>query len=163
MGIKSSRCVSNLAGGYQIIPAGCRPIKTVFEAHLWDNHLYHLEDAAYNCYLHGSTIFKMSCFKLGLHLNKYMPVRLFIVFATNKGSLEKPPQIFYPLHASPKTCEFLVLGVFFKYDLSSILVRVNEVHRPFWQFLVRLCGIVGGIFATSGEMNVTLLQYIVFV
>lgn len=99
----------------------------------------------------------MSCFKLGLHLNKYMPVRLFIVFTRNKGSLEKPPQILYPLHASPKTCEFLVLGVFFKYDLSSILVRVNEVHRPFWQFLVRLCGIVGGIFATSGEMNVTLL------
>lgn len=114
------------------------------------NHSYHLEDAAYYCYLHCSTIFKMSCFKPGLLLNKYLPVQLFIVFRTNKGSLEKPPQ-------SPKTCEFLVLGVFFKYDLSSILVRVNEVHRPFWQFLVRLCGIVGGIFATSGEMNVTLL------
>ena len=45
---------------------------------------------------------------------------------------------------------FIVLGIFFKYELSSILVRVSEVHRPFWQFLVRLCGIVGGIFATSG-------------
>ncbi|XP_028411434.1 endoplasmic reticulum-Golgi intermediate compartment protein 2-like isoform X2 [Dendronephthya gigantea] len=46
-----------------------------------------------------------------------------------------------------------VSGVFFKYDLSSILVRVREVHRPFWQFLVRLCGIVGGIFATSGMLH----------
>lgn len=46
-----------------------------------------------------------------------------------------------------------VSGVFFKYDLSSILVRVDEVHRPFWQFLVRLCGIVGGIFATSGMLH----------
>jgi hypothetical protein len=27
------RWVSNLSGEYQIIPAGCRPIKTVFEAH----------------------------------------------------------------------------------------------------------------------------------
>ncbi|CAB3987588.1 endoplasmic reticulum-Golgi intermediate compartment 2-like [Paramuricea clavata] len=54
-----------------------------------------------------------------------------------------------------------VSGVFFKYDLSSILVRVDEVHRPFWQFLVRLCGIVGGIFATSGEMtNVILILYV---
>ena len=34
------RWVSNLAGEYQIIPAGCRPIKTVFEAHLWNNECY---------------------------------------------------------------------------------------------------------------------------
>jgi hypothetical protein len=34
------RWVSNQAGEYQIIPAGCRPIKTVFEAHLWDNECY---------------------------------------------------------------------------------------------------------------------------
>ena len=34
------RWVSNLAGGYQIIPAGCWPIKTGFEAHLWDNISY---------------------------------------------------------------------------------------------------------------------------
>jgi hypothetical protein len=32
-----------IAGGYQIIPAGCRPIKTVFEAHLWDNEFFNLE------------------------------------------------------------------------------------------------------------------------
>jgi hypothetical protein len=37
------RWVSNLAGEYQIIPAGCRPIKTVFEAHLWDNEFFNLE------------------------------------------------------------------------------------------------------------------------
>ena len=34
------RWVSNLAGEYQIIPAGCRPINTVFEAYLWDNSPY---------------------------------------------------------------------------------------------------------------------------
>lgn len=46
-----------------------------------------------------------------------------------------------------------VSGIFLKYDLSSIVVRVSEVHRPFWQFLIRLCGIVGGIFATSGMLH----------
>jgi hypothetical protein len=37
VGIKSRRWVSNLAGEFQIMATGCRPIKTVFEAHLWDN------------------------------------------------------------------------------------------------------------------------------
>ncbi|BFZ05036.1 hypothetical protein BsWGS_08075 [Bradybaena similaris] len=46
-----------------------------------------------------------------------------------------------------------VPGIFVKYDLSSLLIRVTEVHKPWWQFLVRLCGIVGGIFSVSGMLN----------
>lgn len=46
-----------------------------------------------------------------------------------------------------------VPGIYVKYDLSSIRVHVREEHRPYWQFLVRLCGIVGGIFATSGLLH----------
>ncbi|CAH3157369.1 unnamed protein product [Porites lobata] len=46
-----------------------------------------------------------------------------------------------------------ISGIFFKYDLSSIMVRVENRRRSFWGFLVRLCGIVGGIFATSGMMH----------
>ncbi|XP_071955423.1 endoplasmic reticulum-Golgi intermediate compartment protein 2-like [Antedon mediterranea] len=46
-----------------------------------------------------------------------------------------------------------VTGIFFKYELSSIKVKVTEVHEPYSQFLVRLCGIVGGIFATSGMLH----------
>ena len=44
-------------------------------------------------------------------------------------------------------------GVFFKYDLSAMTVEIKEQRRPFWQFLVRLSGIIGGIFATSGMLN----------
>ena len=44
-------------------------------------------------------------------------------------------------------------GIFFKYDISPLMVEVREVRRPFWQFMVRLSGIVGGIFATSGMLN----------
>ena len=44
-------------------------------------------------------------------------------------------------------------GVFFKYDMSPMMVEVQEQRRPFWQFLIRLSGIVGGIFATSGMLN----------
>ena len=46
-----------------------------------------------------------------------------------------------------------IAGVFFKYDMSPMMVEVKEERRPFWQFLVRLCGIVGGIFATSGMVH----------
>ena len=44
-------------------------------------------------------------------------------------------------------------GIFFKYDMSPLMVEVLETRRPLWQFLIRLCGIVGGIFATSGMLN----------
>lgn len=43
-----------------------------------------------------------------------------------------------------------VSGIFMKYDLSSLMVTVTEEHMPFWQFFVRLCGIIGGIFSTTG-------------
>jgi len=46
-----------------------------------------------------------------------------------------------------------VSGVFFKYELSPIMVRISEHHRPYWQLLIRLCGIIGGIFATSGMLH----------
>lgn len=44
-----------------------------------------------------------------------------------------------------------VSGIFMKYDISSLMVKVTEQHMPLWQFLVRLCGIVGGIFSTTGR------------
>lgn len=46
-----------------------------------------------------------------------------------------------------------VPGIFFKFDMSSMMVEIEEVRQPFWKFLVRLCGIVGGIFATSGMIH----------
>lgn len=44
-------------------------------------------------------------------------------------------------------------GVFFKYDVTAMSVEIEEKRRSFGQFLVRLCGIVGGIFATSGMIH----------
>lgn len=44
-----------------------------------------------------------------------------------------------------------VSGIFMKYDISSLMVKVTEQHMPLWQFLVRLCGIIGGIFSTTGS------------
>uniref|UniRef100_A0A7N6BQV5 Endoplasmic reticulum-Golgi intermediate compartment protein n=1 Tax=Anabas testudineus TaxID=64144 RepID=A0A7N6BQV5_ANATE len=46
-----------------------------------------------------------------------------------------------------------VSGIFMKYDINSLMVKVTEQHMPFWQFLVRLCGIIGGIFSTTGMLH----------
>jgi len=44
-------------------------------------------------------------------------------------------------------------GVFFKFDLNAMSVEIVEERKSFLQFLIRLCGIVGGIFATSGMLH----------
>ncbi|XP_071479243.1 endoplasmic reticulum-Golgi intermediate compartment protein 2-like [Diadema antillarum] len=46
-----------------------------------------------------------------------------------------------------------VSGIFFKYELTSLVISVKEAYDPIWKLLVRLCGIVGGVFATSGIIN----------
>ncbi|XP_075998249.1 endoplasmic reticulum-Golgi intermediate compartment protein 2-like [Genypterus blacodes] len=46
-----------------------------------------------------------------------------------------------------------VSGIFMKYDISALMVKVTEQHMPLWQFLVRLCGIIGGIFSTTGMLH----------
>jgi len=42
-----------------------------------------------------------------------------------------------------------VPGIFMKYDFASFKVEVKEESLPWYQLLIRICGIVGGVFATS--------------
>lgn len=44
-------------------------------------------------------------------------------------------------------------GIYFKYEIDAISVKVVEEYVPLWMFLIRLCGIVGGIYATSGLIS----------
>lgn len=46
-----------------------------------------------------------------------------------------------------------VPGIFVKYDIFALKIRVQEEHKPYWQFLVRLCGIIGGLFVVSGILH----------
>lgn len=54
---------------------------------------------------------------------------------------------------NPRKGSHGAVGIFFKYDLTAMSVEIEEKRRPFGQFLVRLCGVVGGIFATSGMIH----------
>lgn len=47
-----------------------------------------------------------------------------------------------------------ISGIFYKYDLNSLKIRVREQHQPIWQFLVRLCGIIGGVFSVAGNIYI---------
>ena len=40
-------------------------------------------------------------------------------------------------------------GIYFKYDMSALKVRVSQDREPLPQFLIRLCAGVGGLVATS--------------
>ncbi|XP_066520336.1 endoplasmic reticulum-Golgi intermediate compartment protein 2 [Hoplias malabaricus] len=46
-----------------------------------------------------------------------------------------------------------VSGIFVKYKLNPLMVRVSEEHMPLRTFLVRLCGIIGGLFSTSDLLH----------
>lgn len=50
-----------------------------------------------------------------------------------------------------------VPGIYFKYDMSFVKVKVTVEKHSVWRFLVRLCGIIGGVFATSGKCKNSLL------
>ncbi|XP_071831009.1 endoplasmic reticulum-Golgi intermediate compartment protein 2-like isoform X2 [Apostichopus japonicus] len=49
-----------------------------------------------------------------------------------------------------------ITGIFFKYELASLVISIDEYHDPYWQLLIRLCGIIGGVFATSGLFHLCL-------
>ncbi|XP_025920489.1 endoplasmic reticulum-Golgi intermediate compartment protein 3 isoform X3 [Apteryx rowi] len=44
-------------------------------------------------------------------------------------------------------------GVFVLYELSPMMVKLTEKHRPFTHFLTGVCAIVGGIFTVAGFID----------
>jgi len=43
-------------------------------------------------------------------------------------------------------------GIFIKFDFEPLLVKIVETKKSFFHFLVRLCGIVGGIYVSFGRI-----------
>lgn len=66
-------------------------------------------------------------------------------YRSNQYSVTEQRYVVNPASAIP--------GIYFKYDIEALAVHVIEEHRPFGQFFIRLCGIVGGIFATTGMLH----------
>ncbi|ESO13053.1 hypothetical protein HELRODRAFT_93645 [Helobdella robusta] len=54
-------------------------------------------------------------------------------------------------------------GIYIKYDLSPLRVKVVERSTSLIQLLIRLCGIIGGIYSTSGIIHLILTSLIDFI
>jgi len=50
-------------------------------------------------------------------------------------------------------------GIFFRYFIEPISVRITEVRKDLLTFLVRICGIVGGVWVTSGLAYRLMLKF----
>ncbi|KAJ9054024.1 hypothetical protein DSO57_1018746 [Entomophthora muscae] len=50
-------------------------------------------------------------------------------------------------------------GIFFEYDIEALMVRVTEQRQSFSTFLVRMCGIIGGVWASMGILH-NILTYL---
>ncbi len=48
---------------------------------------------------------------------------------------------------------YSIVGVFFMYDLSPMLVQMTEHRRSLTHFLTGVCAIVGGVFTVAGMLD----------
>ncbi|KAK9355659.1 endoplasmic reticulum vesicle transporter-domain-containing protein [Lipomyces doorenjongii] len=64
-----------------------------------------------------------------------------VVFTNQYAVTEQPTSQVNPSHPP---------GIFFKYDIEPIGLTIAERRVPFWQFLVRLVNVVGGIVICTG-------------
>ena len=74
--------------------------------------------------------------------------------STNQYSVT---EYFQPVHKG----EQKLPAVWFMYDMSPILVTVHEARFSLGHLLVRLCAVIGGVFAVTGEVpeNLCLKRY----
>lgn len=41
-------------------------------------------------------------------------------------------------------------GIFLKYDIEPLLLRITQYRLGIVQFITRTCGVIGGVFVTTG-------------
>jgi hypothetical protein len=68
-------------------------------------------------------------------------------------------QVWYA-HLLSKLTFLSPAAVYFLYDLSPITVTIKEERRNFLHFLTRLCAVLGGTFAVTGDLIYCFLFYL---
>jgi hypothetical protein len=49
--------------------------------------------------------------------------------------------------------EMMIPTIFFRYDISPILIRIRQYKQGFFHFFIQICAIVGGIFTVMGILD----------
>eukprot|EP00056_Hartaetosiga_gracilis_P002508 m.54278 g.54278 ORF g.54278 m.54278 type:complete len:347 (+) comp11082_c0_seq2:116-1156(+) len=74
-----------------------------------------------------------------------------VPFRSNQYSVTEHHVVLQPHHHA-------IPGLFFRFDIAEIAVHVHEEHMPWYQFVVRLFGLVGGFFAFSKMLSAILTK-----
>jgi hypothetical protein len=47
----------------------------------------------------------------------------------------------------------MITAIFFRYDISPILIRITQYQQQFFHFFIQICAIVGGLFTVMGIVD----------
>jgi hypothetical protein len=59
----------------------------------------------------------------------------------------------FTANTNENTNHIMVPSIYFRYDISPILVRVVQYKQPFSHFFIQICAIVGGMFTVIGILD----------
>ena len=65
--------------------------------------------------------------------------------------LPPSPHLLVPATCLPCASSFFLFsGIFFKFDLDSLALTIRERTTSFYHFLIRLVGVIGGVWTCTG-------------
>jgi hypothetical protein len=56
-------------------------------------------------------------------------------------------------NSNENVSNMMISTIFFRYDISPILIRITEYKQPFFHFFIQICAIVGGMFTVMGIID----------
>ena len=98
-----------------------------------------------------------SCFSVNLHCNHVVQHNMSCSCSTLAWTAGKKihsnqyslTEYYSPVHKG----EVQLPAIYFLYDLSPIVVAIKDARASFAHLLVRLCAVIGGVFAITGGLS----------
>lgn len=59
----------------------------------------------------------------------------------------------FTANSNDVSAEMMVPTIFFRYDISPILVKIVQYKQGFFHFFIQICAIIGGIFTVTGILD----------
>lgn len=56
-------------------------------------------------------------------------------------------------NSNENVSNMMISTIFFRYDISPILIRITQYKQPFFHFFIQICAIVGGMFTVMGIID----------
>jgi Endoplasmic reticulum vesicle transporter/Endoplasmic Reticulum-Golgi Intermediate Compartment (ERGIC) len=56
-------------------------------------------------------------------------------------------------NSNENSSNMMISTIFFRYDISPILIRITQYKQPFFHFFIQICAIIGGMFTVMGIID----------